>query len=272
MTPVDLQPTARPIPGVVDVPVRRTRHLLILSGVAQTLLTVGVIFILLVVYEIWITDVFSNQEQAILAARLHRQWSAEKPAGAQPGSSHGATGPLTPPPVGQPFAFLHIPRLAPDYDRAIVEGTGQDQLAQGPGHYVGTAMPGQAGNFAVAGHRVGTGSPFLDLDVLRPGDPITVETADAWYVYRVLGDAATGDFRSDPSGVAGQEIVHPSDVSVIAPTPDVAGSTPSGRAYLTLTTCNPKFSARTRLIIHAVLDGAPVSKVPASQGPAPHHP
>ncbi len=56
---------------------------------------------------------------------------------------------------------------------------------------------------------------------------------------------------------------------MIAPTPDGAlQGQPSG-AYLTLTTCHPKFSARQRLIVHAVLDGAPVSKADAPAGRRP---
>jgi sortase A len=91
-----------------------------------------------------------------------------------------------------------------------------------------------------------------------------VETADSWFVYRVLGDPATGDYGTDPSGVPGQEIVRPSDVAVIAPTPGGAAAT---QAYLTLTTCHPKYSARQRLIVHALLDGGPISKADAPDGP-----
>jgi sortase A len=148
----------------------------------------------------------------------------------------------------------------------IVEGAAQDQLAQGPGHYIGTAMPGEQGNLAIAGHRVGRGSPFLDLDQMRPGDPIVVETADAWFVYRVLGDPATGSF-DDPSGIPGQEIVRPEAVSVISPTPGGPAEGPASGAYLTLTTCHPKYSAQQRLIIHARLDGAPISKATTPDGP-----
>jgi sortase A len=148
----------------------------------------------------------------------------------------------------------------------VLEGTAEDQLSRGPGHYVGTALPGQPGNLALAGHRVGKGSPFLDADQLRPGDPIVVETADSWFVYRVLGDPDTGDYTTDPSGIPGQQIVRPTDVAVIAPTPGAVGVAPSA-AYLTLTTCHPKYSARQRLIVHAVLDGGAISKADAPDGP-----
>ena len=77
---------------------------------------------------------------------------------------------------------------------------------------------------------------------------------------RVLGD-------DDPNGVPGQQIVSPSDVSVIAPVPNGPMDAEPAGAYLTLTTCHPKFSARERLIVHAVLDGGPVSKADAPDGP-----
>ncbi|MGY2083262.1 class E sortase [Blastococcus sp. SYSU DS0539] len=139
--------------------------------------------------------------------------------------------------IGDAFGVLRIPRLGEDYARVILEGTTEGELSQGPGHYAGTAMPGEPGNVALAGHRVGKGSPFLELDLMQPGDPIVVETADTWFVYRVLGDRATGDLTTDPSGIPGRQIVSPADVSVIAPTPNQAAAGPTG-SYLTLTTCH----------------------------------
>jgi sortase A len=223
----------------------------------ELLVTAGVVVLLFVIYEVYVTDLLTAQDQNNLSHQLHDQWAA--PA-ANPGTDPTQVA------VGSGFAVLRIPRLGSDFSRVVVEGSGQDELAQGPGHYVGTAMPGQPGNVAIAGHRVGKGSPFLDLDLLRPGDAIVVETENYWFTYRVLGDRATGTFTTDPSGIPGQEIVSPTDVAVIAPTPDAAGSGPSGQ-YLTLTTCHPKFSARQRLVIHAVLDGGPIAKVTAPNGP-----
>jgi sortase (surface protein transpeptidase) len=223
-------------------------------GVGQALVTVGFVLLLFVVYELWVTDLQSAAAQEELATGLREEWS--RPA---PGVPEEIVS-------GEAFAFLHIPRLGADYSRAVVEGTGADELAQGPGHYTDTARPGEQGNFAVAGHRVGRGSPFLELDELRPGDPIVVETVDSWYVYRVLGDPATGDLSGGPSPVPGRQIVSPEDVSVIAPTPGVEGTATTG-AFLTLTTCHPEYSARQRLIVHAVLDGAPLARADAPEGP-----
>ena len=215
-------------------------------GTGQLLLTVGYVLLLFVVYELWVTDLQSNARQDELTAELREEWSA--PTAVVPAELQG----------GVAFAMLHIPRLGADYARAVVEGTGTGDLEQGPGHYRGTAMPGEQGNFAVAGHRVGRGSPFLEIDELREGDPVVVETADSWFVYRVLGPAEQ---------VPGQQVVSPSDVSVIAPSPNgPPDGAPSG-AYLTLTTCHPKYSAQQRLVIHARLDGAPVNKADAPDGP-----
>lgn len=260
-------------------------------GISQTLITVGLVTLLFVVYQLWVTDLLAARAQDQLAEQIQEQWAqsptaesptAEPPAAQPPadaptvGAAPG-TSPETPPSptpggiradLGDPFAILHIPRLGEDYSRVVVEGASEAQLEQGPGHYVGTAMPGEQGNFAVAGHRVGRGSPFLDLDRMRPGDPIVVETGDSWFVYRVLGDTASGDVAGDPSGIPGRRIVRPSQVDVIAPTPGGAAGAAASGAYLTLTTCHPKYSAEQRLIIHARLDGAPLSKASAPDGPS----
>jgi sortase (surface protein transpeptidase) len=229
-------------------------------GAGELLLTVGFVLLLFVFYEVYVTDWTSGTQQHALSSRLQQQWAAPKP------STTADTSPLP----GNGIAFLHIPRLGADYRRAVVEGTTQADLAQGPGHYTGTALPGKAGNLAIAGHRVGKGSPFLDLDRMRPGDAIVVETRDDWFVYRVLGDPRTGDLHAVTGGVPGMEVVAPTDVAVIAPTPDRAGSSASGR-YLTLTTCNPKFSARQRLVIHAELQGSPIAKADEPAGPPALH-
>jgi sortase A len=227
-------------------------------GFGELLVTAGMVLLLFVVYEVYVTDLLTAQRQDELSEELREQWESASPA---------ARDPLTQVDVGDAFGVLRIPRLGEDYTRVILEGTDEEELSQGPGHYVDSAMPGEQGNVGLAGHRVGKGSPFLELDTMRPGDPIVVETADSWFVYRVLGDPATGDVDADPSGIPGMQIVDPSAVEVVSPTPNAAaGAAPSG-AYLTLTTCHPRYSARQRLIIHARLDGGALSKAQYPDGP-----
>ncbi|MDQ4038977.1 MAG: class E sortase [Actinomycetota bacterium] len=234
-----------------------------IRGLGQTLITGGLVVLLFVVYELFVTDLMTDQRQEELTDELLQGWEDDPTLGPDlPG------GGLSQIPLGDGFAFIRIPVLGADYVRVVVEGTTADALRQGPGHYVDSAMPGELGNFSLAGHRTGKGSPFIDLDVLKPGDAVVIETVDTYFTYRVLGDPATGDYDADPSGIPGMEIVAPQDVEVIFPIPgaDDASVDPTA-AYLTLTTCHPKFSNEQRLIIHAVLEGPGLSKVDYPDGP-----
>lgn len=275
-TTADLDAAPDPAP---EAPSRRRRTRgdalrTVARGLSQTLITAGLVVLLFVVYQLWITDLLAARAQEQLTEQVQEQW-ADLPTVTPPAVDPAQ--PDAPPPahapapfdvaVGDPFAILHIPRLGADYARVVVEGASEVQLEKGPGHYVGTALPGEQGNFAVAGHRVGRGSPFLDLDRLRPGDPIVVETGDSWFVYRVLGDPAADSFEGDASGIPGRQIVRPTEIDVISPTPGGPADGPPSDAFLTLTTCHPKYSAEQRLIIHARLDGAPLSKAAVPDGP-----
>lgn len=235
-----------------------------IRGLGQTLITFGLIVLLFVVYELYVTDLLTNERQEELTQELRENWE-DDPTLSGPDLPGGGLSEI---PLGDGFAFIRIPAFGADYVKVVIEGTDPDELEQGPGHYVDSAMPGELGNFSLAGHRVGKGSPFLDLDRLQPGDAIVIETADTWFTYRVLGDPATGNFGADPSGIPGQEIVSPQDVDVVFPIPGVDDtSVAPTNAYLTLTTCHPKFSAEQRLIVHAVLDGPGLPAADYPDGP-----
>jgi sortase A len=229
-----------------------------IRGIGQTSITLGVVILLFVVYELWFTDYINAGQQRSATNKLQKAWdSGDDPLVGAPGQLGDKVRSI---PLGASIAIIRIPRLGLDYARTIVEGTNTDDLDIGPGHYTNSALPGQKGNLAIAGHRVGKGSPFLDLDKLKPGDAIVIETKSYWYTYRVLGNPADGSFTQDTyDGIPGREIVDPSDVKVVAPVPDHVGQTPT-RAMITLTTCHPKFSATQRMIIHGMLDGKPRPK------------
>jgi sortase A len=151
-----------------------------------------------------------------------------------------------PPPAGDAFAILRIPRLGIGWAKPVYEGVAANVLAEGIGHYPETQLPGQIGN--LAGHRARHGNPLIDIDTLRPGDAIVVETADAYEVYRAV--------RST--------IVSPTDVRVLDPVPERPGAAPA-EAWLTLTSCEPKYGSTNRYIVFAKLDRA----VPRAEGPPP---
>ena len=197
----------------------------------------GAVVLMVVAHQVWGTGVAGDRAQDRVADELREDWAV-------PG------GPVPPAP-GAAFAFLHVPRLGEDWTRAVVEGVEPEQLEAGPGHYPGTAQPGEVGNFAVAGHRVGQGSPFLDLDSLQRGDAVVVETAGTWHVYRVTTTT----------------VVAPTETWVVAPTPGGPPGGPATGAFLTLTTCHPEFSDRERLVVHAELEGS-MARADAPDGPA----
>ncbi len=117
----------------------------------------------------------------------------------------------------------------------VVEGISGNALRAGAGHYEQTALPGETGNVAIAGHRTGFGEPFRHIDALRKGDIVTLETPVGIYTYQVLGPF---------EGHGNPWITTPNDLSVLAPTID---------AELTLTTCDPPHTSKNRLIVRAKL-------------------
>ncbi len=142
-------------------------------------------------------------------------------------------------PDGQGFAVLRIPRLGSGYHWVVVEGVNEGDLQEGPGHYPGTAWPGQVGNVVISGHRTTYGHPFKRFAELRPGDVVSLQVATHYYTYKVLGT----------------QIVDPSDIAVIWPVPGKFGVKPTKR-LLTMTTCNPEYSAAQRMVVTAELVGA----------------
>jgi sortase A len=229
----------------------------VLRGIGQTLITAGVVVLLFVVYEVWITNIFAHRAQSKVASALHKEWVTGHDPLALPGSGPHSIA------LGTGIAVLYIPRLGADYHFTIVQGSvvpTDAQLEKGPAHYKGTQLPGQVGNFAVAGHRVGKGEPFLNIDRLRTGDAVIVETKTQWYVYRVKGHPAGSNPQDsvDPDKIPGREIVGPDGLaadrqSVLNPVPDHPVTQKPTERLMTMTTCHPKFTASHRMIIHAVL-------------------
>jgi sortase A len=218
----------------------------VIRGVGQAFITAGLVILLFVVYEVYVTNVFAEREQTKVHNALEKKWAQGKDPLPLPGANNKSI------PIGSGIANLYLPRFGKDYGFTVVQGTDNASLEKGPGHYTGTALPGGKGNFAIAGHRVGKGEPFLNLDRLKAGDAVIVETRTEWYVYRVKG--SKGHLAGTaPDGVPGREIVEPSDGDVLLPVPNHPDKKPVER-LMTMTTCHPKFTATQRMIVHAVLN------------------
>ncbi|MGH1502263.1 MAG: class E sortase [Acidimicrobiales bacterium] len=250
----------------------------IIGAVGRTLIGMGLIVLAFAGFQLWGTGLQEARAQAALADEFEERQEAvaalltttvptpttapttAPDAGStdQDGDAAPTSTTAPPPPEvapelaeilmpdqGEVLGSIEIPAIG--VEREIVEGTGRGDLQRGPGHYLGTPLPGQAGNSAIAGHRTTYGQPFHDLDLLQPGDPIYVETLQGRFRYEVLP-------QTDAEGnEVGHYIVHPSQIEVLD---DV------GDNRLTLTACHPKYSARQRIIVQAVLASEPAPLLP----------
>lgn len=222
----------------------------VLSGVGRILIWSGVLVLLFVAYQLWGTGLAHAQAQddleddfaALLEATPTTTSSTTTTTEAEDDSDRTTTttttttaAPAPPPDDGEAVARMVIPKIG--VDQIVVEGVSRGDLKKGPGHYPHTPLPGQPGNSAIAGHRTTYGQPFHRVDELVPGDEIIVTTLQ-------------GTFRYE---VSGTEIVLPSQVEVIDD---------KGDDRLTLTSCHPKYSARQRIIVSALLVDEPAPAPP----------
>jgi sortase A len=222
----------------------------VIRGVGELLVTAGVVVLLFVAYLMWGTALRASGAQHQLSNELNQQWGAS-------GQGHSGAADLPPRAeqlklvTGQPFAFIRIPAFGPHWRFTIIQGTALAQLNVSPGHVPGTQLPGQVGNFAVAGHRVTAGNPFWSLPSLKNGDLVDIDTDLNTYTYKVTG----------------QHTVLPSDTAVVDPVPGHPGQRPTQR-LITLITCNPAWTGTHRVIVTGVLVSA-AARSAASQ-PASH--
>lgn len=213
------------------------RHFRRLGLLGELFATAGVLILLFLGWQLGFNELVMGAQHRDAAATAAEDWERD--------AARRTTEPRTAQPIvrtepaetGEVFANLIVPRFGEDYYRPIAQGVGLSSVLNtiGIGHYPGTQMPGEEGNFAVAAHRTTYGRPFNQVAELRDGDRIFVETADGWYVYDYLSTA----------------VVPPTAVEVIDPVP--AGMSDADR-YITLTTCHPMFSAAERMIVHGVFD------------------
>lgn len=233
----------------------------VVGGLGELLVTAGVVLILFVVWQLGYVAVVDGNKQAGVVSALERDFSGTPHGGATnvtngSNESNGTT-PATPAPTSGPpldasqlqdgsvFGIVRIPRLGgPTWAKPVFQGDGLDVLAKGLGHYGTTQLPGEVGNVAIAGHRAGHGNPLIDIDAIRTGDVMIIETREAWFVYRAVR----------------HEIVEPTRIEVLAPVPGQPGVTPT-EAWFTLTSCNPRYGSTERYIVFAKFE----QKIPHNQ-------
>jgi sortase A len=212
-------------------------------SLGELLITAGLVLLLFCVYELVWTNIEANHAQGKVSDSLRQEWLRQGGI-----KSPNGTIRLSKSDFGKGFSFLHIPRLGRKFSVPVVQGVSLPDLSRGVGHYPSTAQPGQVGHFAVAGHRATNGQPFADLDRVKVGDSLVVETRASWFTYVV--DKV--------------QIVQPTDVWVIEPVPGKPKQKPT-RRLITLTTCNPRWASTQRLIVFGHL----TATEPTSDGRPP---
>jgi len=225
-------------------------------GIGLSLCALGLLVTAFVAYQLWGTALYEHQAQSHLKSELSQTLrraipaAAPAPSGTLTASSGdgqqlaGHTAVVLPQPaLGEAVGEIWIPKIG--IAQTIVQGVGDAQLEQGPGHYPGTPLPGEPGNAAIAGHRTTYAHPFYNLDALGTGDDIYVLTKQGYFRYTVTGSS----------------VVAPTDVRVLA--------TSGPQATLTLTTCNPRYSASTRLVVTAKFDGQSAAPSSSTQSRQP---
>lgn len=253
----------------------KSGQITVLGVLGELLITASVLVLLFLGWQLWWNDMIMANSQSDAASQISQDWIAQKTSTPEPVPTGDPAEPIAaPPPVdfgapivaavpanAQAFAVLYVPRFGADYSRTIAEGTGHDVLNSnrlGIGHYAGTQMPGEVGNFAVAAHRSAFGGGMHLINELQLGDAIYVQTADGYYTYR---------YRDT-------EYVTPSQVQVLASVPNHPDGNPVDR-IITLTSCNPLYSTAERIIAYGMLEswrplsaGAPAELAPiiAAQG------
>ncbi|MBX9398780.1 class E sortase [Streptomyces sp. TRM72054] len=237
---------------------RRARRRRVLWAGGEALVTVGIVLLLLVVHQLWWTNRQAREGAEREVAALEQEWGGsttgvpesdpKETAGSEPSPERRVpTRRDTPVSAPRPrpsdaYAILAIPRL--NLRVPVAEGISKPHvLNKGyAGHYPGTAQPGHAGNFALAGHRNTHGEPFRYLNRLGDGDRIVVATRSAVYTYAV--DQTVPQTSARDTGV-----IRPVPRSLVHP----------GRGYrepgyyITLTTCTPEYTSKYRLVVWGTL-------------------
>lgn len=149
------------------------------------------------------------------------------PVGARPAPARSTAAPVTAgPKAPQPTGRIDIPAIG--LSHATYEGVELSVLNYGPGHWPGTAMPGERGNTVFPGHRTTYSRPFWDIDKLVVGDRVVFTTPAGRFTYRV-------------------------DQTLIVDAKDTWIINQTKEATFTIFACHPKGSARQRYVVKGSL-------------------
>lgn len=188
---------------------------------AEIFFTAGAVVALFILYQLWFTTAVAKVEQVQIASAIARELPTARESQQAEVAQVIEIGEIS------GIGLLYIPALRDQvWGLPIISGTSERALAQGVGHYSKTEMPGEIGNFAIAGHRATYGEPFAYFERLREGDQVFIETSVGWFSYELVRDQKIQETEvwvldDDPIGLGEQRL-------------------------LTLTTCDPRWNSTRR--------------------------
>jgi sortase A len=198
----------------------------LLHGAGELLVTLSVLIFLYFVYSAWFTNVTAIAKQTELSKEITKQFEVRdaKPLVQTESQATEVSKQVT------PIGLLYIPRLQDKvWGLPIVQGVGHHELSLGVGHYPSTELPGELGNFAIAGHRATNGEPFAYFERLKADDLVYVRTQDGWFEYQLLQNKK----------------IQESETWVLSDQPKGIDTEPNS-ALITLTTCDPRWNSYQR--------------------------
>lgn len=204
----------------------------VLAIVGRTFISAGLLLLGLVVYQLWGTGLEQSRAQSRLRDEFQTLIASPPTTKDAVTNVDDTSMPQidTPNRPNSALALLEIPSAS--VADVVVNGATVSALRHGPGHITGTALPGQPGNSAIAGHRTSYGAPFADLDDVEIGDDVRVTTRDGRFTYTV------------------------NDVRIVSPRQTEVLRAQKNRSLLTLITCHPRWSTAKRLIVVAELSAS----------------
>lgn len=215
--------------------IRSRKSAKILNALSDALITFAIFAIMFAGYQTVWSMYVSQSNIAAAKAEVQLKWTQA---------------PAAEPELHKGFALIYIPRLKDKvWELPITRGVDPKDLISGLGHYPDNALPGEKGNFALAGHRATYGEPLANIDQLRQDDEVIIQTAGNWYVYKLILD----------------EIVEPDAMWVLDANPGGIVNKTGVEEMITLTTCHPRWGSTERWIWWGVLtEVRPYDQVPES--------
>lgn len=193
----------------------------VFGTLAELFFTASALVLLFLVYQLWFTTEVARSQYAATSEQFLQAIVQPPEVTSEPVAELVQAQDI----VG--VGLLYIPRLKTEvWGLPIISGTSDKALSQGVGHYAKSELPGQIGNFAIAGHRATNGEPFAYFEKLKAGDMVYVQTNVGWFSYQLVQDQKIQETEvwvldDDPIGLGEQKLI-------------------------TLTTCDPRWNSTRR--------------------------